>query len=319
MSLLSQTFPPKPTFTERDVPDLSGKVFLVTGSNTGVGKEIANILYSKNATIYIAARSEARAQSAISEIRDRNVESTGILKFLHLDLSDLTSCARTANVFLADESRLDGLFNNAGVLAPPEGSKTSQGYELQLGVNCLGHFLLAKKLIPLLQSTALITPNGHVRIVWVSSSAAENGGPEQGVPLDNLDYKNDKSSFYKYCVSKAGNYYQATEFAKRYHEDGIKSVALNPGNLSSDLACTTGVILGCVHRLISYPPKNGAYTAIYAAFSPDVTNGDWIIPFGRRGSVKKSLERGAKDESEGGDGTARRFWQWQEEQIKPYM
>ncbi|KAM0550325.1 hypothetical protein ACHAPJ_008996 [Fusarium lateritium] len=320
MSHLSQLCPPKPQFTEDNVPELAGKVFLVTGSNTGVGKEVADILYSKNATVYIAARNGAKAQSAIDEIRSHNADSTGVLKFLELDLGDLSSCTRAADLFIAAEARLDGLFNNAGVmLLHQAGSVTTQGYEIQLGTNCLGHFLLTKKLTPLLISTSRTSSRGAVRIVWVSSSAAEAATPREGVPLDNLDYHSDQSAMYKYGVSKAGNYYQATEFAKRYQDTGVVSVALNPGNLRSDLARSAGSLFGHFHHFISYPPINGAYTELYACFSPNVKNGDWVIPFGRVGSVKTGLQNGAKNEPEGGEGTARKFWEWQEEQVKAYL
>ncbi|KAI8716747.1 hypothetical protein NCS52_00969100 [Fusarium sp. LHS14.1] len=319
MSALSQLFPPKPSFTEDDIPDLAEKVFLVTGSNTGLGKEVANILYAKDAIVYIAARNKAKAQSAMDEIRSRNPKSTGALKFLELDLSDLRSCSSAANRFLAAESRLDALFNNAGVLLPPQGSKSAQGYELQLGTNCLGHFALTTKLTPLLQSTARTSPKGSVRVLWVSSSAAEAAAPKEGVPLDNLDYHLDESAMFKYGVSKAGNYFQAMEFAKRFGDNGIKSVAMNPGNLRSELARDSGYLFGHFHHFISYPPTNGAYTELYAAFSPDVNNGSWVIPFGRVGKIKSSLQDGTKDESEGGTGAARKFWEWQEEQVRPYL
>lgn len=95
--------------------------------------------------------------------------------------------------------------------------------------------------------------------------------------------------------------------------------ALNPGNLRSDLARSAGSAFGLFHHLISYPKINGAYTELYACFSPDVKSGDWIIPFGRVGTIKDSLKDGAKDESEGGKGTASRFWEWQEEQVKQYL
>lgn len=202
----------------------------MTGANAGLGKEIANILYAKNATVYVAARSEQKAQSAILDIRTQNPTSSGTLKFLLLDLSDLRSCSRAADAFLAAESRLDVLFNNAGVPLQPQGSKTAQGYELQLGTNCLGHSLVTRKLVPLLGATARFAPEGSVRVLWVSSSAAEAGAPAEGVPLDNLDYHVDKSAMFKYSVSKAGNYFRAMEFAKRCREDGIISVASIPSD-----------------------------------------------------------------------------------------
>ncbi|KAJ3462252.1 hypothetical protein MRS44_010805 [Fusarium solani] len=218
MSMFSQFFPPKPKFIGDDIPDLTEKVFLVTGSNTGVGKEVSNILHSKNAVVYIAARNQAKAQSAIDDIRSRNANSIGALKFLQLDLSDLRSCSSATGRFLATESQLDALFNNAGVLLPPQGSKTTQRGSRN-------------------------SPKGSVRVLWVSSSAAEASTPKEGVPLDNLDYHFEESAMFKYGV----------------------------------------------------------------------------IPFGRIGKIKSSLQDGTKDESEGGTGTAQKFWEWQEEQVKPYL
>lgn len=95
--------------------------------------------------------------------------------------------------------------------------------------------------------------------------------------------------------------------------------AMNPGNLRSELARDSGYLFGQFHHFISYPPINGAYTELYAAFSGEVTNGSWVIPFGRIGKMKNSLQDGTKDESEGGTGTAKKFWEWQEEQVKPYL
>jgi hypothetical protein len=90
-STYTQFFPPKPDFTEKDVPDLTGKVYLVTGANTGIGKELARVLYSKNARVYFAARSEEKAKNAIQDIRHGSspAKSSGELVFLPLDLSDL--------------------------------------------------------------------------------------------------------------------------------------------------------------------------------------------------------------------------------------
>lgn len=116
------------------------------------------------------------------------------------------------------------LFNNAGVMAAPAGSKTAQGYELHLGTNCLGPFLFTRLLTPMLVETAGRAPPGTVRVLWVSSSAADVFSPKGGVEMDNLDYGRDKPSMTKYAVSKAGNYYHATEFANRHAGDGVISV-----------------------------------------------------------------------------------------------
>lgn len=199
----------------------------MTGSNTGVGKEVAQILYSKNATVWVAARNEEKARAAMGAIKQQHASSKGALKYLKLDLGDLSTISASASEFLAAEERLDILFNNAGVMTPPDGT-TKQGYELQLGTNCLGPHLFTKKLTPILQGTAKTVPVGSVRVVWVSSSAADVFAPTAGVELDNLDYKTPKDTYHKYGVSKAGNYFQGTEFARRYKEDGIISIVSRP-------------------------------------------------------------------------------------------
>jgi NAD(P)-dependent dehydrogenase (short-subunit alcohol dehydrogenase family) len=245
----------------------------VTGSNTGIGKEVAQILYSKNAKVYIAARSQEKAEKAIEAIKKAAPNSGGELVFLRLDLADLTTIKASAEEFVSKETKLDVLFNNAGVWITPQGSKTKQGYELTLGVNDIGPFMFTKLLTPLLVATAKTEPSGTVRVVWVSSVGAELGSHKPGgVPLDNLDYHDEKPGVFRYAVSKAGNYLLAVEYAKRHKADGVVSVPLNPGNLDSDLARDLGSMTRFFFRLIlMYPPINGAYTELFAGLSPQVT------------------------------------------------
>ncbi|KAE8449297.1 hypothetical protein EG329_008198 [Mollisiaceae sp. DMI_Dod_QoI] len=320
---LSQFFPPKPKFSESNVPDLHGKVYIVTGSNTGVGKELAHILYSKNAKVYIAVRSEEKAVKAIEDIQKAAPNSTGQLEFLRLDLANLATIQASAQLFLSKETKLNVLFNNAGVMNPAPGSKTVQGYELQLGVNNIGPFLFTKLLTPILISTAKTEPSSTGRVVWVSSSGAELGSPKPGgIPIDNLDYHDDKSSLYKYNVSKAGNYLHAVEYAQRHKADGVVSVALNPGNLDSDLTRTMGSVTKfIIRRLLLYPPIYGAYTELFAGLSPMVTMekwGKWIVPWGNFADIRKDLLDATKTEAEGGSGIGRKFWEWNEEQVKSF-
>ena len=143
---------------------------------------------------------------------------------MHLDLEDLTTVKASPKDFLAREDRLDVLWNNAAVMNTPPASKTKQGYELQLGTNNIAPFLLTKLLTPLLIKTAKTVPNGSVRVVWVSSSAAEMIAPVGGIDMSNVDYKKDLSGWMKYGISKAGNILHSNEYAKRYEEDGIVSV-----------------------------------------------------------------------------------------------
>lgn len=250
------------------------QVYIVTGSNTGIGKEVTHILYSKNAKIYVAARSEEKAGKAIEAIKKACPNSEGELVFLRLDLADLTTIKASAEEFLSKETKLHILFNNAGVWAQLKGSpKTVQGHALEIGVNNIGPFMFTKLLTPLLIATAKTEPSDTVRVVWVSSVGAELDSPKPGgVPLDNLDFHDDKGGIFKYNVSKAGNYLQAAEFAKRHKADGVVSVALNPGNLASDLARDLSSFVRFLLRcFLAYPPINGAYTELFAAFSPEIT------------------------------------------------
>ncbi|KFA56098.1 hypothetical protein S40293_00107, partial [Stachybotrys chartarum IBT 40293] len=337
-----QAFPSAPKYTEKDVPSLAGKVsrirrsipdssrlsrqvYIVTGANTGVGKALAKILYAADAKVYVAARSSDKASAAIAEIKQEYPSSNGELVFLPLDLADLSTIKGSVQQFLDKETRLDVLFNNAGVMHPADGSVTAQGYELQLGVNCLGSFLLTKLLTPVLVATAKTQPEGKVRVVWVASSAAEMPyfSPAGGMPMDNLDYHIPKDRMTKYAVSKAGNYFHGTEYARRYKADGIVSVPLNPGNLSSDLwRSQVSVARMFLNTFVLHEPKYGAYTELFAGISDEVTlekTGSWVVPWGRFESIRPDLQDAAKTKEEGGTGNAQAFWEWSEEQVKPFI
>lgn len=189
-----------------------------------MGEQLASILYQHNAKVYVAVRSEEKATKAINGMKARLPNSTGQLVFLHLDLGDLTTIRKSAEEFKSKEQRLDVLWLNAGVMAPPQGSKTAQGYELQLGTNNLGHFLFTKLLHPILAKTAASAPPNSVRVVWVSSSAAQFA-PNPPIDLENIDYKKkDESAWSKYARSKAGNVVHGAEFARRTKGEGMISV-----------------------------------------------------------------------------------------------
>lgn len=221
---LSQMFPPAPTFTEDSLPDLKDKVFIVTGASAGIGKELARLLYSRNGTVYAAARSTEKTTAALAWIKEQHPSSKGKLTHLHLDLNDLEGIKPSVENFLAQESRLDVLINNAGVFMTPLGPKTKQGYEIQLGTNCIAPFLFTKLLTPLLVATAKKEPAGSVRVAWVSSSAADVSAPKGGVDMQNLGYNKNTSTTAKYAVSKGGNILHAIEFRRRYGGEGVVSI-----------------------------------------------------------------------------------------------
>ncbi|KAI1381384.1 NAD(P)-binding protein [Hypoxylon crocopeplum] len=321
LSPMRQAFPGKATFTDKNVPDLTNKVIIVTGANTGLGKELAQILYSKNAKVYMMARSEEKTKAAIDSIRTAVPNSRGDMIYLRLDLADLPSIKTSAEEFLRREQQLHVLFNNAGVGYPERGSKTKQGYELQLGVNCIGTFAFTKMLTPTLVSTAKVSPRNTVRVVWVSSSAAE-GISLKGY-MESLPNIEQKSGFQQYCTSKLGNYFHATEFAARHKADGVLAIPLNPGNLDSDFWRSQGPFMTWfLRKTVLFPPIYGAYTQLFAAFSPKVTpemSGHFLAPWGRFWNVSKHMIAASKSQSEGGTGVARQFWDWTEFQVNLHI
>lgn len=323
---LSQVFPPKAAFTEKHVPNQKGKVYMVTGANTGLGKELTQILYSRDATVYMTARSQEKGLAAISDIQKKYPTSKGALHYVPLDLADLSTIKASAQDFLSRESRLHVLFNNAGVMLPDESKTSAQGYEMQLGVNNIGTQMFTELITPALAATAKTEAPGVVRVVWVSSSAGESpSSPKGGVPMPEIETYQKKmgTNFTKYAISKAGNYLQGCEYAARHKQDGIVAVSLNPGNLNSDLWRTQGPIAGKILRtFVLHPPINGAYTQLFAGLSPDVTvekSGEWVAPFGRFMKSRKDLKDATKSKAEGGTGNASAFYDWCARQYASYI
>lgn len=246
-NLLSQSFfIPSPALTENNVPDQSGRVHLITGGYSGCGKELARILYAANADVWIAGRSEERAEAAIQEIRE-TPNSKGSIQFLYLDLANLMTIRPAVDRFLKDTGvRLHVLTNNAGVMLPPSGSKTAQGLELQMGVNCVGPFLLTRLLTPALRDQAVkeasANRHGIVRVTWASSIGADLGSPKGGVDISLVNEPPKiTSQITDYAQSKAGNILLAAEAARRETSRASESnaavlhCAFNPGNLKSGL------------------------------------------------------------------------------------
>ncbi|TQS32900.1 hypothetical protein Golomagni_06772, partial [Golovinomyces magnicellulatus] len=323
-NMFTQMFPPRPEFTEKDVPDQTGKVYIVTGSNTGVGREVASILYSKNAKVYMAARSEDKANKAIDDIQTAWPKSTGSLVFQPLDLADLSTIKNSAEQF--KDAKLHGLINNAAVqalTAEPPNNTTAQGYEIHMGVNVLGTFLFTKLLTPKLITTAKSEPPNTVRIVWVSSLGLETVGEKDlGLTPEYLDYWPSLSPLERYGISKAGNWLYAVEFANRYKDSGVVSVPCNPGHLRSDLYRDGGTLFKAfLHTFITYPPVYGAYTELFCALSPKLTienSGAWVAPWGRLHQLRPDLHVATKSESQGGNGHSNKFWKWSEGQVAQY-
>lgn len=163
---------PAPTWLpDRDMPDQTGRVFIVTGANATIGLETARQLLLHNATVYAACRSRERAEAAIEQLKRETGKSDDSIHFLQVDLADIAGTTAAAEAFAASHDRLDGLINSAGVAYPPkELSQTKDEIEMVWGTNVVGHFALTRGLLPLLRQTAKREGPGAVRIVHVSSS-----------------------------------------------------------------------------------------------------------------------------------------------------
>lgn len=261
---LDQVFPPKPTFTENELSDQTGKVFtpslspppsrqpipstiltltnlqvfLITGAAAGVGIELAKILYSKHGTVYIATRSLPKITLAKETIRTAHPSRKGRLEHILLDLSDLSTIRPAAEEFLAKENRLDVLFHNAAVMNTPREATSRQGHELQMATNALGPHLLTTCLEDVLGRTAEREKGsgreGGVRVVWLSSFLA--GIPKGGVVFDGEGRPTVlKQTRMNYMQTKVGNIYLCHEWMVRMRDTGVVNVVVHPGFIKTEL------------------------------------------------------------------------------------
>ncbi|KAJ0110273.1 hypothetical protein J7T55_000706 [Diaporthe amygdali] len=324
VDIKDQWLPPKPEFTEANVARQDGRVFIVTGGNSGIGLALIKLLYPTGAKIYLACRSEERARAAIKEVIDEAATTTGhgSLEYMHLDLNDLTTIKASAASFARHESRLDILWNNAGIAGAPSGTKTKQDLEGHIGVNCVGPLLFTQELLPQLRAAAKSSPPGATRIIWTSSMIIERFAPHGGLDLAELDRMNaagtgSENASVDYAVSKAGNWFLAVEGAQRWGPEGIVSITQNPGMINTTVWKHQPNWLLALMQPTFYPAIMGAYTMLFSGFSNEIrleSNGVYILPFGRlqKKSVRDDIVRAI------GDGKAKDFWDWCEKLHKQY-
>ncbi|KZL67431.1 short-chain dehydrogenase [Colletotrichum incanum] len=361
----TQFYPPKPSFTEKHVGPQNGRVFIVTGGNAGVGFELVKILYTTGATIYMASRSKvsdhATPSSDAEAWRCREIlhprwklavsappmrptspviaietitsatsalENPGIVKFLHLDLNDLDIVKLAAATFARQESKLDVLWNNAGMggLILPPGSRTKQGFEAMIGMHCIAAQLFTHLLLPQLRNAVTNAPKGSVRVVWTSSFLADSHSPTNGIEFNLLE-EGTMDRPRNYAQSKAGNWFLGHEMASRHGSEGIVSVTQNPGNLrAGSYVGTPALAMLFFDFFFLHDTKFGGYTELYAGLSPEISlenNGAYVIPWGRiradEDCPRKDVVNAIKSEADGGLGYAAKFWDWCEEQWKPFV
>ncbi|KAG6853457.1 putative secondary metabolism biosynthetic enzyme [Blastosporella zonata] len=258
----SQTFPPAAQFSVDQIPDLSGKVMVVTGGNTGIGKEIVRALLSHNAKVYMASRNAEKAKDAIEELKkDTGKEAS----FLELDLASLNSVRKAAEEFLSKEQELHTLFNNGGTMflmeTPHSMDVTEDGYDIQWGTNVVGPFHFTQLLMPALLAAARHSDDKS-RVVFTSSIVLS-----KGINFDSLrdtPARKKVGADQRYGQSKLANIVLAREVARRYGDKGVIAVSLDPGGTKTDLQQHLPSWARPILNLMLHPPAQGALTSLYA-------------------------------------------------------
>ncbi|XP_071947506.1 retinol dehydrogenase 14-like [Antedon mediterranea] len=245
---------------------MKGKTVIITGANSGIGKETARDLARRGAKVILACRSLSKAQVASNDIRATTKSEEVYVK--QLDISSLFSVRRFVEEIKREETRLDVLINNAGISAPSEQSITEEGLELTFATNHLGHFLLTNLLLDLLKKSA---PS---RIVIVAATAYRFGEASEfefmsGYP--NVEEYGPLGAMY--CHSKLANVMFSLELAKRLEGTNVTVNCLHPGIVNTEFYNNSSKYLqnfGFFSRFVFKSPTEGAQTSIHLAVSEDV-------------------------------------------------
>lgn len=285
-------------YRESDIPSQDGKTLFITGANTGIGFETARALAVNGARVLLGCRSEEKALGAIDKIK--GIKADADVSWVPLDLTSLASIKVAAEI-VNKEARLDALVNNAGVMIPPK-QETSDGFELQFGVNHLGHFALTGHLLPKLKDQA------GARIVNVSSLAHRTGR----IDYNDIHAEKKYERMTRYSMSKFANVLFTYELQRRLEKSNSSaiSVACHPGGSATEL----GRYLPPFFSLLLMPlnllmntPAEGALPTLMATTSAQVHGGDYFGPM-RMGELIHSAHKvdttaASKDEAD-----AARLW-----------
>jgi len=271
--------------------DLSSHVIIVTGANSGCGLETARQLSKQGATVILGCRNQERGETAAKDV--------GGIFLAPMDLSSLQSIRDFVKAFQDKYDRLDALVNNAGIMACPF-AKTKDGFEMQIGCNHLGHFLLMRLLTPLLLKTCEKTgkPSRFVALSSVAAASITFGdGVSADIDLDDLNWETrEYDAEVAYGQSKLANYLHALEAGKRYPAEKLISTSVHPGWVQSNLDVHAvkrmlgegwlGQMMGDLMRNIflwkgdMIAAVDGAQTTLHCLLADDIQSGKFYSQFG---------------------------------------
>ncbi|KAF9165332.1 hypothetical protein DFQ26_000266 [Actinomortierella ambigua] len=283
-------------YTYKDIPDLTGKVAIVTGANTGLGYATMVALAARGAHVFLACRSKERALEAIARAKSEITALAALtsssamevisvdpkLEFLELDLNDMNKSYRAAQEFLAKGLPLHILVNNSGIMNTPY-ALTADGVEQQFGVNHMGHFVFTLALLDRIKQSQ---PS---RIVVLSSMGHELT-VKSGIDFDTMNDEKASDPFTRYGRSKLANILFAQELAKRLAAEKVYVNVCHPGYVNSDLyrygketmGQATAKVVALTTHCIAKTPKKAALTQLFLATSPEVEardiRGRYFIP-----------------------------------------
>ena len=290
------------------IPSQKDKVAIVTGSNAGLGYETALALAKLDTTVILACRNKDKAEKAKQSIMKSAPRAS--LDILLVDLSDLSSVRSFADVFNKKYERLDLLINNAGVMIPPY-TVTKDGFELQLGANHLGHFLLTGLLLDTLLKT-----NGS-RVISLSSIAHKDGK----IQFDDLHWEKKYSAIGAYGQSKLACLMFAFEMQRRLEKSGhseLISVAAHPGvsptELSRHIPSWLVGIFTFLGPIFSHPPEKGALPTLMAALDESVIGGEYFGPQGFN-DMKGKPGRAKSTKLANDENVAKQLWEVSEKLV----
>ncbi|XP_078505331.1 retinol dehydrogenase 13 isoform X1 [Lissotriton helveticus] len=277
--------------------EIKGKTVIITGANTGIGKETALELAKRGGKIILACRDMNKCEEAAKEIRGKTLSHNVFAK--HLDLASMKSVSEFAQKINEEEPHVDILINNAAIMRCPYW-KTDDGFEMQFGVNHLGHFLLTNLLLEKLKNS------GHSRIINVSSLAHIAGE----IDFDDLNWEKKKyDTKAAYCQSKLANVLFTKELARRLEGTRVTANSLHPGVAATELGRHTGMhkstfsstALGPLFWVLVKSPKQAAQPTIYLAVAEEMEGIS-----GKYFDGLKEKQPAAKAED---DQTARMLWE----------
>ncbi|MFC7400766.1 SDR family oxidoreductase [Citricoccus sp. GCM10030269] len=256
-----------------DVPDQTGRRIVITGANSGTGKEAARRLAGAGADVVMAVRTPAKGEAARAEILAEHPNAQ--IDIRQIDLASLTSVAAFAEQMTADGERIDALVNNAGVMAPPVRLETEDGFELQFGSNFLGPFALTLRLLPLLLQA------DRPRVTTMSSGMAAVGR----IRFRDLQFEKGYRPYAAYSQSKLADLLLTQRLAEIATAEGwpLLSTAAHPGITKTNLIAAgrsaggrgTSATLLDIYRRTSMTPEQGTESLLYAVADPAAEQGGY--------------------------------------------